>query len=73
MHALTKGATLGITGILLEAILSLQTTEVSIKAFLAIAFHFLTNPVGAHMIARAGYYHLKVKFWKNTFIEEWER
>ena len=72
MHALTKAATLGISGLLMAAIFEFQAGSITIKVILAILFHFLTNPVGAHMISRAAYYHLKVKFWKNTFAEEWK-
>ena len=71
IHALTKCATLGMAGLLLAAVFSLQTLDVTIKVVLAIAFHFLTSPVGAHMITRAAYHHLEVRFWENTFAEEW--
>ena len=72
LHALTKGATLGLVGILLASAVSLASWEISLKVVLALFFHFLTNPVGAHMITRAAYHHLKVKFWENTFAEEWK-
>lgn len=73
MHAVTKCATLGVTGLLLAAVFSLASWNVTIKVALAISFHFLTNPVGAHMIARASYHHLRVKFWHKTIAEEWDR
>lgn len=72
MHAMTKGVTLGVVGLLLAAVFEFQTTEITIKVVLACAFHFLSNPVGAHMLSRAAYHHLKVGFWKNTFAEEWK-
>ena len=72
MHALTKAATLGVAGILVASTLALWSSEVTVKVVFAIAFHFIGNPVGAHMIARASYYHLKVKFWENTIVEEWK-
>ena len=72
MHAITKAATLGIAGLVTGAIVALGTPDVAIKGVLAIVFQFLTNPVGAHMVARAAYHHLKVPFWENTFLEEWK-
>ena len=71
MHALTKSSTLGLLGLLVASALYLAHWEVSLKIILAISFHFLTNPVGAHMICRAAYHHLKVPFWKNTTEVEW--
>jgi len=72
LHALTKGTTLGLVCLLLASAVSLASWEITLKVVCAIFFHFLTNPVGAHMITRAAYYHLKVKFWENTFAEEWK-
>jgi len=71
MHAASKCVTLGISGLLLAAMLDLQTSEIAVKGLFAIFFQFLTTPVSAHMIARAAYYHLRVDFWKNTFVHEW--
>lgn len=71
VHAQTKSATLGLVSLLIAAGLSLATWETGFKAGLAVFFHFLTNPVGAHMITRAAYHHLKVKFWHNTIANEW--
>jgi len=72
MHAMTKGVTLGMMGLLLAAACELQTVEASVKVILAIMFHFLSTPVGAHMISRAAYYHLKTGFWENTIANEWK-
>jgi multicomponent Na+:H+ antiporter subunit G len=72
MHAASKCVTLGISGLLIAAIIHLGSTEVTLKAILAILFQFLTTPVSAHMIARAAYYHLKVGFRDNTFIQDWK-
>jgi multicomponent Na+:H+ antiporter subunit G len=72
MHAASKCVTLGISGLLLAVILYLQTPEIAVKGLFAIVFQFLTAPVSAHMIARAAYYHLRVAFWKNTFVHEWD-
>lgn len=72
IHAQTKSSTFGLAGLLIAAALSLWSMDTTVKVLLALAFHFLTNPVGAHMITRAAYYHLKVEFWKNTIAEEWK-
>ena len=55
MHAATKATTLGLSGVLIATFLTLPTQQMGFKAILAIAFAFLTAPVGAHMIARAAY------------------
>ena len=59
LHAATKAATLGITGILIGTFLFLYIEHniLSGKVILAIIFMFVTNPVSAHMISRAA--HLK--------------
>ena len=72
MHALTKSVTLGLASLLLGSLVALWSWEAGIKVVLAIAFHFLTNPVGAHMISRAAYFHLNVPFWNNTIVDEWK-
>ena len=72
MHCQTKGVTLGIVNLMLASVFALQTTSVTIKALFAVLFYFLSNPVGAHMVARASYHHLQVPFWKKTFAEEWK-
>ena len=73
MHAQTKCATLGLSCLLLAAIPGLLSLSVSIKVLLAVLFNFLTTPVGAHMIARAAYHHLKVPFWHGTIADEWTK
>jgi multicomponent Na+:H+ antiporter subunit G len=72
MHAASKCVTLGISGLLLSAIIELATPGIAVKGLFAIAFQFLTTPVSAHMIARAAYYHLRVDFQENTFGHEWK-
>jgi len=72
LHALTKSSTMGLTSLLVACALTLSEMEITIKVIFAIFFHFLTNPVGAHMIIRAAYYHLHCPFWKNTIADEWK-
>ena len=55
MHATTKTTSLGMTLILIGVIITFPTWSVLIKGVLIIAFIFLTNPLGAHMISKAGH------------------
>lgn len=71
-HAQTKCVTLGLSCLLLAAVPGLWDLSVTIKVVLAISFNFLTTPVGAHMIARAAYYHVKAPFWSGTTSNEWD-
>ena len=72
LHAQSKTSTLGLATLLIATIPGLMSLDVTIKVVLAVAFHFLTNPVGAHMIARAAYYHLRLPFWPGTIVDEWK-
>jgi multicomponent Na+:H+ antiporter subunit G len=77
MHAATKGVTLGIVGMLLGGAMTLTTHEPA-SAFrilttiaLVIIFQFVANPVGAHMLAKAG--HLDgCPQWKDTLSDDLE-
>jgi multicomponent Na+:H+ antiporter subunit G len=69
MHAATKATTLGLVGILLATFLVLPNQQIGFRAILAIAFAFLTAPVGAHMIARAAYRY-PVRMTKETCCDE---
>ena len=69
MHASSKGASLGT--LLTVGAVAVYFLEIKsfIEAMLVIIFTFLTSPVAAHMIGRAGYF-LKVPMWKGTIIDE---
>jgi|GEM_PF-257358 len=71
IHAPTKATTLGVSSIILGAIIHFYGVlpDAGFKELLAIVFIFLTAPVGAHMLAKAAY-HSKVKIWKHTIIDE---
>lgn len=56
MHAATKVGTLGISGLLLGAMVYFGKSGVTTEAILIILFFFLTAPIAAHMISRAAYY-----------------
>lgn len=75
MHAATKGVTLGIVGMLIAGAFALIMQE-SASPFrivtliaLVILFQFVANPVGAHMLAKAG--HLDgCPQWDRTLSDE---
>ena len=77
MHAATKGVTLGIVGMLLAGAFPLIMNE-SASPFriitviaLVILFQFVANPVGAHMLAKAGHLDGCAK-WDRTLSDELE-
>jgi multicomponent Na+:H+ antiporter subunit G len=55
MHASSKAGTLGATLILLAVAITIPGTAVTMRVVLIIVFLFITAPLAAHMIARAGY------------------
>lgn len=61
LHGPTKATTLGLFGLLLASVLyfSTRTPGISVHEILVTMFLFLTAPVSAHMLARAGL-HLRV-------------
>src|SRR5215212_7747536 len=69
LQAATKASTLGVGCMLLAAAIHFQDLAVTTRAVLIIAFFFLTAPVGAHMIARAGY-AAGVPLWEGTITDE---
>ena len=69
MHTSTKAITLGVSGIMLATALTLDTTEVWLKAALVIAFQFVTAPAGAHMISRSAS-RIGVKAAPSTVVDE---
>ncbi|MGP1311014.1 MAG: cation:proton antiporter, partial [Phycisphaerales bacterium] len=42
---------------------------IAVEAMLIVAFFFLTAPVAAHLIARAGF-AAKIRMWEQTEVEE---
>jgi multicomponent Na+:H+ antiporter subunit G len=55
MHAATKPATLGLLLVVAGGVLLAEEASNAAKLVLVAAFQFLTAPVAAHMIGRAGY------------------
>ncbi len=71
IHAPTKATTLGVSSIILGAVIHFYgiLPDAGFKELLAIVFIFLTAPVGAHMLAKAAY-HSKIKLWEGTIVDE---
>jgi multicomponent Na+:H+ antiporter subunit G len=69
LQATTKASTLGVGCMLLGLAVHFQDLGVTTRAVLVMAFFFLTAPVGAHMIARAGY-AMGVPLWEGTLTDE---
>ena len=63
MHATTKTTSMGITGILIAVMILFPDFSTILKGLLIIVFIYLTTPLGAHMIAKAGIM-LNIKKWK---------
>lgn len=69
MQAAAKTGTLGV-GLLIAAV-AVHYGEMGIvtQAVIIIAFFFLTTPVAAHMIARAGYF-TGVPLWEKSVVDD---
>ncbi|MFG6114249.1 monovalent cation/H(+) antiporter subunit G [Halobacillus sp. MO56] len=72
LHAVTKGSTLGIAGIMIGAFLFLYVEHgiVSGKLILGMIFVMMTAPISGHMISRAGY-HNGVKLWDKSVRDDY--
>ena len=70
MHAVTKAGTLGVGLLLVSAAVSFGDLSVTARAVVAILFVFLTAPVSAHMIGRAGYLG-SASLWEETVFDRW--
>jgi len=69
MSATTKSVTLGVSFSLLAAALYFNDLGIGTRVLATILFVFLTAPVAAHMIARAGYAR-GVALWQGTIADE---
>ena len=69
MHAASKASVFGLGFLLAATCIHFAVLPVIGKAIAAVGFMFLTMPVAAHMIGRAGYLH-KVAFWHGTKVDE---
>ena len=55
LHASSKAATLGAAFLAVALALHFRSAEVAIRAVVLIGFLFLTAPIAAHLLVRAGY------------------
>jgi multicomponent Na+:H+ antiporter subunit G len=69
MQASTKASTLGLGCLAIGAALQLGDAASILKLVCIGAFLFLTNPVSAHVIARAAY-RAGVPLWGGTVLDE---
>ena len=71
LHSSTKLGTLGGMGIFGGTALALQPQESITRLLLVAAFYFLTAPVAAYVIARAGYLRGLPPYKEETSVDEW--
>ena len=69
MSAITKAATLGLFLLLIGLAIFFNRPGLSMKSFTIILLILLSNPVGAHAIARAAYMN-GTKLWKGNVVNE---
>lgn len=69
LHAASKCVTLGLTGMLLAACYHLGTAPIVSKALITIAFTFVANPIGSHLLAKAAH-HAGLKQWERTLSDD---
>lgn len=69
MSAITKAATLGLFLLLIGLAIFFNRPGLSIKSFIIILLILLSNPVGAHAIARAAYMN-GTKLWNGNVVNE---
>lgn len=69
MQATTKATTLGVLLVMAAMSVHFARPGETVKALLVVLFLFLTQPIAAHMIARAGY-RTDVPLWEGTVTDE---
>lgn len=69
MSAITKAATLGLFLLLIGLAIYFNSLGLTIKSVVIIIFILLTNPAGAHAIARAAYMK-DTKLWEGNVVDE---
>jgi multicomponent Na+:H+ antiporter subunit G len=69
MQAATKAATLGVGCTLLAVAVHFSDFGITVRSLLVVTFIFLTAPVAAHLIARAGYCS-GASLWRDTVADE---
>ncbi|MCL4410799.1 monovalent cation/H(+) antiporter subunit G [Aliidiomarina haloalkalitolerans] len=69
MHASTKAGALGVALMMAAAMLHFNDLVVIAKALAVVMFIFITAPIAAHAIGRAGYF-VGVPIWVKTVKDE---
>ncbi len=69
LHAASKCSTLGLLGLLLAAVVHLNTVDVVTKSALIIVFTFIAAPVGSHILAKAAH-RVGLEQWSGTLSDE---
>lgn len=69
IQAAAKAATLGAGCIVIALAIHFSDFGITVRAFLIVAFLFLTAPVAGHVIGRAAYF-IGVPLWEKTIIDE---
>ncbi|MAS37276.1 MAG: Na+/H+ antiporter subunit G [Anaerolineaceae bacterium] len=69
MSATTKSVTLGVSFMLAAVAVHFNELGLGSRAMATIIFVFITAPVAAHMIGRAGYAR-QVELWEGTIADE---
>lgn len=69
MSATTKSVTLGVSFSLLAVALHFNDLGIGARVMATILFVYITAPIAAHMIARAGYVR-GVELWPGTIADE---
>lgn len=69
LHAVSKCTTLGITGLLAAACLSLGELAIVSKSLAVVTLLIVANPLGAHLLAKAAH-HAKLPKWPGTLSDE---
>ena len=69
LQTTSKATTLGAGCVFFSVALHFADFGVAFRVLLIISFFFLTNPVAAHMIARAAYF-VGVPLWKENWVDD---
>jgi multicomponent Na+:H+ antiporter subunit G len=69
MQSATKASTLGVGCTMLAVAIDSADLAIATRVLMIVAFVFLTAPISAQMIGRAGYY-VGVPLWKGTSFDE---
>lgn len=72
MHAASKASSLALGLILIGVVIHFFSWLVLLKSFLIVIFIFLTAPVSAHILSRAGYVS-GANVWKETVEDEMQQ